>query len=472
METSNTSARLGNRISLKPSRGGGLVGHILSLQGRRGVFECFTAEPVLSVGEVLEGAELEVAGQLVHTGPLRIEDMVATGSGAVCRFKLEAEDAGLCLRQAGPEGSLPARLSCFLDAWNVEHRLLPEYILLIARMESLFQGLRDWCLQEEQRLGVDGPPNIEVLKAAARQLGPAVSATLDNVWEEFHRVAERISEAESPRYCEYLRAHLLRYLMTSPFAYRSFTKPLGYAGDYGCVLMIERDPYEGESLFAMMMNYWLLQQLPSRAHRSRIDYLERALLEEAARMRAAGRSLRVFNLGCGPAIEVQRFLRLQGVSSQADFTLLDFSRETIDYTRGVLEQLRAQYGRRTRIQFVESNVRKLLRKVSGNGKPELTSYDFIYCAGLFDYLPDAVCTQLLELLYGWLTPGGLLVATNVETTRAIELSLEYMLDWKLLCRSQTEFEALAPRQAPRDLVRTVGVDQGYNLFLEVRKPVR
>ena len=30
-----------------------------------------------------------------------------------------------------------------------------------------------------------------------------------------------------------------------PFAYRAYTKPLGYAGDYEVVNMMMRDPYEG-----------------------------------------------------------------------------------------------------------------------------------------------------------------------------------------------------------------------------------
>jgi extracellular factor (EF) 3-hydroxypalmitic acid methyl ester biosynthesis protein len=148
---------------------------------------------------------------------------------------------------------------------------------------------------------------------------------------------------------------------------------------------------------------------------------------------------------------------------------LDFSRETLDYTSGVLGGLKNQWGRRTRLQYVESNVRKLLRSSTGAKRRTTARYDLIYCAGLFDYLPDAVCAQLLEILYEWLEPGGLLLSTNVKTTRAIELSLDYMLDWKLICRDQAQFEGLVPGQAVDDLVRTIGVDQGYNLFLEVRR---
>ena len=40
----------------------------------------------------------------------------------------------------------------------------------------------------------------------------------------------------------YLRRHLHPLLLCSPFAYRTYQKPLGYAGDYEMVNMIVRDP--------------------------------------------------------------------------------------------------------------------------------------------------------------------------------------------------------------------------------------
>jgi extracellular factor (EF) 3-hydroxypalmitic acid methyl ester biosynthesis protein len=47
---------------------------------------------------------------------------------------------------------------------------------------------------------------------------------------------------------------------------------------------------------------------------------------------------------------------------------------------------------------------------------EVGGYDFVYCAGLFDYLSDRICRRLLEVFYDLLAPGGLLVATNVDSS--------------------------------------------------------
>src|SRR5437588_3873172 len=92
-------------------------------------------------------------------------------------------------------------------------------------------------------------------------------------------------------------------ILCSPFAYRTFYKPLGYAGDYEVVNMMARSPYEGSSLFAKIVNLWFIEQRPAEAHRNRIDSLVQKQFEETARVAGLNRTARIFSLGCGPAIE-------------------------------------------------------------------------------------------------------------------------------------------------------------------------
>ena len=114
-------------------------------------------------------------------------------------------------------------------------------------------------------------------------------------------------------------------------------------------------------------------------------------------------------------------------------------------------------------------------KESLRGAPVVENqYDFVYCAGLFDYLSDQVCHQILETMYRWLAPGGLLVATNVadalNDARPYRYSMEYLLDWNLVYRNQREMEAIVPKSAPADYTRIIADSTGVNLFLEIRKP--
>ena len=101
-------------------------------------------------------------------------------------------------------------------------------------------------------------------------------------------------------------------------------------------------------------------------------------------------------------------------------------------------------------------------------------YDFIYCAGLFDYLADRACRRLMNIFYDMLAPGGLLVATNVtdvmNRSRPFRYSMEYLLDWHLIYRDGPRVGALAPDRAPPDSSKVLIEDTGVNVFLEVRKP--
>src|SRR5262249_13374176 len=151
------------------------------------------------------------------------------------------------------------------------------------------------------------------------------------------------------------------------------------------------------------------------------------LLKETARVAAEGRGARIYNLGCGPATEVQRFLAEHAVSDRADFTLLDFNDETIAYTTNVLNDVKRRHHRSTPIRLQKKSVANILkgRGKSTSGSPE-TKFDLVYRAGLFDYLPDPICRQLSNIFYDMVAPGGLLVTTNVDCSNPRCLTMDYM----------------------------------------------
>jgi extracellular factor (EF) 3-hydroxypalmitic acid methyl ester biosynthesis protein len=216
---------------------------------------------------------------------------------------------------------------------------------------------------------------------------------------------------------------------------------------------------------------WFLRQPPAQAHRNRVAYLTDRLQDETLRARHCGRAARVFNLACGPAHEVQQFLRESPASQSATVTLLDFNDETLQHVEAALAAAKTQSGRRTPLTYVHKSVHQLLKE-SGrvDRRPAEEAYDFVYCAGLFDYLSDQVCRRLMELLYGWLAPGGLLVATNVEPSNPLRNGMEHLLDWHLIYRTGAELVRLRPQEAHLDQVRVLADATGTNVFLEVRKP--
>jgi extracellular factor (EF) 3-hydroxypalmitic acid methyl ester biosynthesis protein len=237
------------------------------------------------------------------------------------------------------------------------------------------------------------------------------------------------------------------------------------------VNMIVRDPYEGGSLFARVVNAWFLQQLPAEAHRNRLKILMQKLIEETARLARAGRPAKIFNLGCGPAGEIKDFLASSELANNVQFTLLDFNEETIQHTGALLREVSGRFARRTLIQLQKKSVQQLLRDaVRTGGRSSDSKFDYVYCAGLFDYLPDRICKQLMGALYDLLAPGGLLLVTNVDGTRPFHNKLEFILDWNLIYRTGRQLAGLKPEIVSADACTVTADLSGVNVFLEIRKP--
>jgi extracellular factor (EF) 3-hydroxypalmitic acid methyl ester biosynthesis protein len=284
-------------------------------------------------------------------------------------------------------------------------------------------------------------------------------------------VAEPLEKEDTPAHRDYMRRQLHPLLLCSPFAHRTFEKPLGYAGDYEMVNMILRNVPEGGSLFAKVVNSWFLDQPPARAHRNRIDYLKGRLVDETARLARKGRPARILNLGCGPAVEVQEFLRESRLSDHAQFTLLDFNDETIRYAQSKLDVIQREFHRGAAARIQKKSVLQIMKESLRTPQtPPAQQHEFIYCAGLFDYLADHTCLQLTEILYEMLAPGGLLVTTNVEPSNPLRNGMEHLLDWNLIYRTGAQMRKLRPRSADEDNVSVLSDTTGVNVMLEVRKP--
>jgi extracellular factor (EF) 3-hydroxypalmitic acid methyl ester biosynthesis protein len=215
------------------------------------------------------------------------------------------------------------------------------------------------------------------------------------------------------------------------------------------------------------MNLWLLEQWPSKAHRNRIAWLKQRLVEETGRAAREGRVCRILNLGCGPAREVQEFLSEGRFCNHADFTLLDFDQETVEHTARVLEQHRAKHRHATKISVLKKSVHHFLKEAAKPGASR--RYDFIYCAGLLDYLPDRTCRQLTSIFYEWLAPGGAALVTNVVDFKPFRHMLEILLDWHLVYRDSKEGLALLPAQVAPTVQTLKRDDTGVNMFIEFRK---
>jgi extracellular factor (EF) 3-hydroxypalmitic acid methyl ester biosynthesis protein len=438
------------------------------------VFEIYGPGSVLRASEVLNEFKIIIRNRTIYSGRATIRTLVNTGQIEVCEATLnESFWSDLEFTPAMTQnGMLGEKFNGFIQEWQKLYKIQPEYKIIVADMQSFFTDLRLWLDQVE--LGIRASPaadRAQLEKEAANQLARPIIPCVNTLFEKFENIAMGLEEEVRQAHRNYMRRQLHPLILCAPFAHRTFEKPLGYAGDYEMVNMIIRNGHEGGSLYAKLVNTWFLQQPPAEAHRNRVQYLKTRLMEETARAARGGRPAQILNLGCGPAGEVREFLKDSPLSDNARFTLLDFNDETIEYARVGLRGIKTEFKRNTGLQFQKKSVLQLLKEAvqPAGGKPH-QQYELVYCAGLFDYLTDRTCKQLMDLFYEWTAPGGLLIATNVEPANPLRNGMEHLLDWNLIYRTAAQMRLVKPQDADRESVNVFSDSTGVNVLLEVRKP--
>jgi len=463
-------------ITCRNSQGTQLTANLLRIKRYSVVFEVYNPYSILQLSEVLSDFRIMASRRLLYHGKAVVSNLLNTGIVLVCEAMLDegwvevdflSSVVGQSSEADKSGGDLAFQFTTFMNEWKSANHVQTPFKLVVSNMASMLSGVQHWLtavdvgirttvtrrrdeLEQEIFSSVQGRVVEEVLPAMQR----------------FEEVVTEVEEGEISVHKSYARRELHPIMLCSPFLYRTYTKPLGYAGDYEMVNMMLRNPYEGSSAFAKLLNFALLNTAPVIAHRNRIDYLVEKLRVECARRVTKGKT-RIFNLACGPALEVQRFLRECEESDLAEIDLLDFNAETLEYTRERIQEARMSGGRETKVGYFQRSVHQLLRAASQGGEDEFTGYDIVYCAGLFDYLSQRVCKRLVELFSTMAKPGGLIIVTNVSDSNPSKAWMEYLVEWNLIYRGRKEMEDLVPERASVRKTRIVADATEVNLFLEI-----
>src|ERR1043166_2254728 len=473
MEPTTIASKLDQLVVCQNSQGVEILATPLRINRYQIAFETYTPHLVLRTSEVLSDFKIRFGERVVYAGRAVVSGLVNTGASLICEATLEEMWLDVELSPTGEEKQgLPKQFEEFILAAQKAFQVRPEFKIVIADMQNFLMDLRGWLEQIE--LGVRAQPagdRQQSEREAIQELGSAIMPLLGGLFERFEEACKGIEPDLQPAHRAYVKRQLHHLVLCAPFMHRSFRKPLGYAGDYEMVNMMVRDACEGASIFAKILNIFFLNTAPVVAHRNRISMLYQALVEETCRAKRQGRPAKVFNLGCGSAKEIQDFLSQSDLSQNAQFTLMDFNEETVVHAEGALGEIKRKHHRTTPVQLIKKSVTQLLKEAA---KPvsvyASADYDFVYCAGLFDYLADHVCGRLLNVFYGMLAPGGLLLVTNVDGSNPNRNWMEYSVDWNLIHRNHKQLASLRPRNAAPDATCVVAEPSGVNIFLQVRKP--
>jgi 2-polyprenyl-3-methyl-5-hydroxy-6-metoxy-1,4-benzoquinol methylase len=244
------------------------------------------------------------------------------------------------------------------------------------------------------------------------------------------RYRHRVSQVEWEDYVKNIyRPHpCFSYVQQDPFARIGFQKPRGYAGDavmidlvYGHQSirpLIEESTPLGQELYRQS-----LVSDGAQATRGRRDLIARMVDETASRVRGA----HVCSIACGHLREAELS---NAVAERRLGRYVAFDVDPV--TLKVVEEEKGSQG----IEPVHGSVKRILAGL------KLGAFDFIYAAGLYDYLPDGFGSALLTKLVQMLNPGGCCLIANFVPSIPDCGHMEASLAWQLIYRAESDLNRL------------------------------
>jgi extracellular factor (EF) 3-hydroxypalmitic acid methyl ester biosynthesis protein len=316
--------------------------------------------------------------------------------------------------------------------------------------------------------------DVPFLTAATSTVEAAVATALDSSLDCDHPGAVidmlRHSLAEARRACAHsdewrslvesrIRTHpALRVVHEDPLIERCFTKPRGYPGDAVMLdflyrhqanrTLVERASQRGQAILAVGAT-----TPASRAVRNRC----RLLADEIDALCARNPRADVLSIACGHFREAGHSHAIRDRAFHR-VVALDQDPESLDVVR-------RDYGP-LGVEAVEGAVKTVIARGRRLGR-----FDFVYAAGLYDYLNDKVGARLLRAMFELVKPGGKVWIANFLPGIPDVGFMEALMDWWLIYRTPEQMRALAAGlPAEQVAVARVFTETENNVvFLEVRK---
>ncbi len=127
--------------------------------------------------------------------------------------------------------------------------------------------------------------------------------------------------------------------------------------------------------------------------------------------------------------------------------------------------VKSTYNQHHFLEVIDDSINYILkRKLIGQ------QFDFIYSAGLFDYLNDKVASRMIERLYEVLSPGGTMIIPNFLKDINEKVYMETFMKWNLIYRNDDDMIQLCSGLGiNKDQIELYHDDMGNVVYLRVRK---
>jgi extracellular factor (EF) 3-hydroxypalmitic acid methyl ester biosynthesis protein len=362
----------------------------------------------------------------------------------------------------------------FIQSLAIEENLDPDFVNLTSHLHYVLEEFENRLARELEKIGQEDEDLQDVLTKTLRDIGfNALNEELNRYYGQFMDIIGRFTDPkQSFIHREFFQKRLKEFFCKSKLCHRSTAKPLGYAGDYEMMNIVYRNAFEGEDLFSQIMNKVDCEGTASKAVRNRRFFLFTKLRELILdTSHNHDHDLKIMSVACGPALEFYDLLRsFEGVafSTGIEFIAIDQDLLALEDAQNRIEEQLKEFPH-IKAHFEQDNIKRLIVDTSSS-KELYANADFIYTAGLFDYLSDRASSRLIQKLYGFLRPGGVMVIGNFGLYNPQRFIMEFGGEWFLIYRSEEELKGLAAGLPGNPHLTVEKEPEGVNLFLSIVKP--
>lgn len=258
-------------------------------------------------------------------------------------------------------------------------------------------------------------------------------------------------------------------LREAPLWWRAYEKPFGYPGDFVMMRYMYEDTRRGESMFGRIMHQLGREERLAATVTSRKELLLEHLHRVIRDAPEGPEPLRIACLASGPATEVEEFLSTYEGTRRIHWTLIDQDDRALSHANERVTRAGWRCRDRIRVSCLFTSFKQLVsdpRLVDEFGEQH-----FIYSAGFFDYLSDPVARQVAETCFRLVEPGGRVLFGNAARRPDVHWVPEFVLDWRLLYRTEEDVRALFPDTADANTIELVSDSSDSWHFLEARREI-
>lgn len=333
----------------------------------------------------------------------------------------------------------------------------------ILQLKDLLETLKEQINTLDSSIPTD---NKDARDAYRSTLVLSIADFLGEIIPEFYsklpEALKNYSEEEKALCVAFAREKVGPLVYGAPFAYRAYSKPRGYAGDYEMMNQLYRNDLAGATTFDKCMHKYFVDEPSGEAVKNRGRYLSAKIQNLVLESNKS--HIKILSVASGPALEVQTFLANKTFpkGKTVEFHFIDQDEEALKHAQK--EILSLERFVKSGYEFHFHNL--AIKNILGRGIPN-PGFDLIYSAGLFDYFTDPVANAAGQVFFKALNPNGVAIIGNFSKTNPNIPFMELVLDWHLIYRDDEDLTKLFGKISPECSIEREPL--GINLFCVLKK---